>query len=90
MIDESKKLFPKFNILTSSKDLIDDSTNNNEPRMKLLMDNMNDDLARVFDGYPDRLFIVNNNKIVCKGRKGPLFVTMKPIEQFINHELKVI
>jgi len=55
----------------------------NDESMKLYVDTMDDQLNRAFGAFPERLYILLDNKVVYQGGEGPFGHKVEEIEDWI-------
>ena len=56
--------------------------------IKLIVDNMNDDMRYLFEAWGDRIYICKKNKIIFKGLPGPVLYSLKPLQSKLKSILK--
>jgi len=64
------------------------SKEHNIPLESLYVDRMDNNADLAFAGWPERFYIVENNKIVFKGGKGPDHYHPEDVEDWMNERLK--
>ena len=86
LIDEWKTLSKDIKFNTSIKSMKKDLQSKDLLNIKcnMLMDNMNDDLRRLFESAPERLYVIKNNTVIFKGGAGPFFYQISHVDTFLN------
>eukprot|EP01084_Bolivina_argentea_P103566 185498_1 len=66
------------------------TNNNNENGIKIVIDNMKNEMLLKFLAYPERLFVIDNYKVVFQQEAGPHAYNVGEVEEFLNNYRKCI
>lgn len=59
-------------------------TQNGKINCKIIIDNMNNEMRNKFDAFPERLYIIKNNKIEYVGKHGPFQYSVDPVLDYLE------
>ena len=82
MIKEWKYLCPDLRLNLNEID-ITDGTNKRDGAISVVIDNMDNQLDRAFDAWEERLYVLDNKKVVYKGGQGPIDYNMDGLTAFL-------